>query len=133
MALLLILGWTLALIARPHHQVDVTAVKAAAPTEGPSAASPPLPPEEALKTFALESGFRIQLVACEPMIEAPVAATFDEDGRLWVVEMRTYMPDLEARNELEPRNRIVVLEDDDGDGVMDRSSVFLDGLVLPRA
>lgn len=67
------------------------------------------------------------------MVEAPVAMSFDEDGRAWVVEMRAYMRDTEGSNELEPSGRIVVLEDTDHDGQMDKRHVFLDGLVLPRA
>lgn len=93
---------------------------------------PVLSPEESQVRFQLQPGFRIELVASEPMIEAPVAAAFDESGRLWVVEMRTYMPDVEGTGELEPRNRILILEDTDGDGKMDKSTVFLDDLVLPR-
>lgn len=100
---------------------------------GPATAAPVLRPSAALAAIELQPGFRAELVAREPMIQAPVAAQFDEEGRLWVVEMRTYMPDVDATGELEPGNRIVVLEDVDGDGVMERSSVFLEGLVLPRA
>ena len=47
--------------------------------------------------------------------------------------MRAYMPDVDGNGEEEPIGRIVVLEDTDDDGVMDKSSVVLDGLVLPRA
>lgn len=80
-----------------------------------------------------ESGLRIELVAAEPMVVAPVAMSFDERGRLWVVEMDSFMPTIDGRGELAPINRIVILEDMDGDGRMDRSTTFLDGLVLPRA
>jgi hypothetical protein len=54
----------------------------------------PLSPQEALKLFKLDDGLRIELVACEPQIESPVAMQFDPDGRLWVVEMRVlpYVP-----------------------------------------
>src|SRR5262245_47267213 len=54
-------------------------------------ASPPLSADDEAKTFALPPGLAIELVACEPLVEAPVQAVFDEDGRLWVVEMRGYM------------------------------------------
>jgi mono/diheme cytochrome c family protein/glucose/arabinose dehydrogenase len=100
---------------------------------------PPLPPEETLALFELEEGFRIELVAHEPMIVDPVAMDIDADGRLWVVEMPSYMPvhdksDSETSTlERIPKSRIVVLEDTNGDGVMDHSHVFMDGLVLPRA
>jgi len=86
-----------------------------------------------LTGFKLQPGFRLELVACEPMVRTPVAMSFDEDGRLWVVEMNSFMNDLEGIGELSPVNRIVILEDSNGDGVMDKSTVFLDGLVLPRA
>lgn len=92
-----------------------------------------LAPEEALRSFYLPPGYRIELVASEPVIEDPVAIDFDADGRMYVAEMRGYMPDLDAEDERAPNGRISVLEDDDGDGVMDRSTVFLDSLVLPRA
>jgi glucose/arabinose dehydrogenase/mono/diheme cytochrome c family protein len=92
----------------------------------------PLSPEEALKSFRLPPGFRIELVASEPMIEAPVAISFDEQGRLFVVEMRGYMRDMEGTTEKEPLGRIALLTDTDGDGRMDKASAFLDKLVMPR-
>jgi glucose/arabinose dehydrogenase/mono/diheme cytochrome c family protein len=92
----------------------------------------PLSPEEALKSFRLPPGFRIELVASEPMIEAPVAISFDEQGRLFVVEMRGYMRDMEGTTEKEPLGRIALLTDTDGDGRMDKASAFLDNLVMPR-
>ncbi|MCC6676753.1 MAG: c-type cytochrome [Phycisphaerales bacterium] len=99
----------------------------------PEPQSPALSAEDARSTFRLaEPGLAIELVAAEPVIEAPVYLAFDEEARLWVCEMRTYMPDTEGAGELEPANRIVVLEDADGDGVYEKSTVFLDGLVLPR-
>jgi mono/diheme cytochrome c family protein/glucose/arabinose dehydrogenase len=95
--------------------------------------SPVLKPEESLKSFRLAPGFRIELVASEPLIHDPVAITFDPDGRIWVVEMRGYMPNVDGTGEGEPKGRIVILEDTDGDGKMDKSTVFLDDLFLPRA
>ena len=50
------------------------------------------------------------------------AMSFDESGRLWVVEMRGYMNDIDGSNETEPNGRIVVLQDHDGDGRMDVSA-----------
>ena len=95
--------------------------------------SPVLSPEEALESFQIVDGFKIEIVAAEPLIHDPVAIRIDEDGRIWVVEMQSYMPDVEGKGEDEPISRIVILEDGDGDGRMDRSRVFLDQLVLPRA
>ena len=95
--------------------------------------APVLSPDEALESFRLAPGFRIELVAAEPDVVDPVAMDWDDEGRLYVVEMRGFMPNLEAEGEDAPVGRVVVLEDEDGDGVMDRSDVHLDGLVLPRA
>jgi len=93
----------------------------------------PLSPEEAMKTFAVEKGFRIELVASEPMIQAPVAMSFDDQGRLYVCEMRGYMHDLAGSTEKEPTGRVSLLEDTDGDGRMDKATAFLDKVVMPRA
>jgi len=95
--------------------------------------SPVKSTEQELASFKLETGFRIQLVASEPMIQDPVCIIFDEDGRLWVVEMRGFMPDIDGKGEQAPVGRISVLEDQNGDGLMDRSTVFLDSLIMPRA
>lgn len=96
--------------------------------------SPPLSPDEALASFVLaEDDVEIQLVASEPMIQDPVAIAFDEAGRLWVVEMLGFMTDIDGSGEKDKVGRISVLFDDDQDGKMDRSTVFLDSLVLPRA
>jgi len=92
----------------------------------------PLSPEEELKTFRLPPGFRIELVASEPMIESPVAISFDDQGRMFVVEMRSYMRDLEGTTENNPTSRVSLLTDTDGDGRMDKASAFLDNLVMPR-
>lgn len=93
----------------------------------------PLSPEEELKTFKVEKGFRVELVACEPMIESPIAMSFDDQGRLYVCEMRGYMHDLEGGGEKEPTGRVSLLEDTDGDGRMDKATAFLDKVVMPRA
>lgn len=93
----------------------------------------PLSPEEALASFRVADGLRVELVAAEPLVVAPVCAVFDERGDLWVCEMRTYMRDADGSREDEPANAVVVLRDRDGDGRMDERRVFLDGLVLPRA
>lgn len=95
--------------------------------------SPLLSPEEALESMQLDDRFRIELVAAEPLVVRPVFMRFDERGRLWVVEMPGYMRDIDGTGQDDPSGRIVVLEDDDGDGRMDRSTTFLDGLVMPRS
>jgi glucose/arabinose dehydrogenase/mono/diheme cytochrome c family protein len=96
-------------------------------------AAPPLTPSEAVRAFSLPAGFRIELVAAEPLVESPVSIAFDADGRLWVVEMAGFMPNVDGIGEDAPTGRVVVLEDVDGDGRMDKRTVFLDGLVLPRS
>ena len=98
--------------------------------QGPS---PALSPEKELETFQLDPEFRIELVASEPLIQDPVVIKFDEDGKLWVVEMRGFMPNIDGIGEDAPVGRISVLHDHDKDGVMDESTVFADSLVLPRA
>ncbi len=97
-----------------------------------AAAVPALPPDKERETFQIAAGFRIELFACEPMVQEPVMMVFDEDSRLWVVEMRGFMHDLTAASEKKPLGRISVLEDTDGDGRADKSTVFLDRLVMPR-
>lgn len=99
----------------------------------PTLDSPIRTAQEELRTFQIEPGFKVQLVASEPMIEDPVLIQFDEDGRLWVVEMRGYMSDIEGSEEDFPIGRISILEDEDGDGEMDKSTIYLDSLVMPRA
>ncbi|MEP7322960.1 MAG: c-type cytochrome [Saprospiraceae bacterium] len=94
--------------------------------------SPMLSPADELKTFQIEPGLKIQLVASEPMIQDPVVITFDEDGRLWVVEMRGFMPDIDGKGEKDRVGRVSVLEDKDGDGVMDTAITYIDSLILPR-
>ena len=85
------------------------------------------------KLFHVVPGYHLELVAAEPLVQDPVAVDFDPDGRMYVVEMRGYMPNLQGTGEDRPVGRIVVLEDTDGDGRMDKSTVFMDSLVLPRA
>lgn len=92
-----------------------------------------LSPEQALSAFRIAPGFEIELVAAEPLVEDPVAMAWDEFGRLYVVEMRGYMPDAYGTGSEEPVGQVVRLEDTDGDGRMDTSDVFLGGLVNPRA
>ncbi|MDP4679509.1 MAG: dehydrogenase [Cyclobacteriaceae bacterium] len=99
----------------------------------PSEPRPIQSPEEEQTSFQIPSGLKIQLVAHEPMVQDPVVIKFDEDGRLWVVEMRGFMPDMEGTGERNPVGRVSILEDTDIDGRMDKSTIFLDSLVLPRA
>jgi mono/diheme cytochrome c family protein/glucose/arabinose dehydrogenase len=95
--------------------------------------APVLSAEEEMKTLVLPPGYRVELVAKEPLVVDPIAIDFDADGRMWVLEMPGFMSAEGAANSREPINNIVVLEDRNGDGVMDKRTVFADKLVLPRA
>jgi mono/diheme cytochrome c family protein/glucose/arabinose dehydrogenase len=103
------------------------------PAEWLAVDSPPLSPEQALASLRVAEGFRVELVACEPMVVAPVAMAFHPDGSLWVVQMPGYMSDIDGSREREPVGSIVRLVDRDGDGRMDERQVVLDSLVLPRS
>src|SRR5947208_2262364 len=89
---------------------------------------PPTEPAAALKTFQVAPGFRVEQVAVEPLVADPVAVAFDENARLYVVEMRGY-----SENKDEHLSRIRLLEDSDGDGKFDKSTIFVDGLAWPTA
>ena len=96
--------------------------------------SPALSPDEALKTFYMPPGYRLELVAAEPLVQDPIVMDWDFQGRLWVVEMPGFVPDLQAPEPLmDPIGKIVVLEDMNHDGKMDKRTVFADNLVLARA
>ena len=84
--------------------------------------SPPKTPEDELASLVVEPGMKIELVASEPMVQDPVVITFDEDGRLWVVEMRGFMPDIDGKGERELFGRVSVLEDTNRAGLMDSST-----------
>jgi mono/diheme cytochrome c family protein/glucose/arabinose dehydrogenase len=96
--------------------------------------APVLSPGESLDSLVVPPEFRVELVAAEPLVEDPVAIDIDADGRLWVVEMRGFMTDLvEDVGDYRPTGRVKVLEDQNNDGRMDRQTVFLDSLILPRS
>jgi mono/diheme cytochrome c family protein/glucose/arabinose dehydrogenase len=95
--------------------------------------SPALNPRDALKTFVLHEDFEISTVVHDPAVQNPLALRFDGDGRMWVVEMRAYMPDANGKGEEEPIGRISIHEDTNNDGFYDKTSVFLDGLNQPRS
>jgi len=95
--------------------------------------APVLTPEQALKSFKLAPGFQIEIAAADPLVHDPVAMVFDAAGRMWVVEMRAYMPNVDGKGEDARTGRIAVLEDTNGDGRMDKRTDFLTGLQMPRA
>ncbi len=95
--------------------------------------SPVLTIEQSLKCFKVQSGFRVEAVADDTLVHDPVAMAFDADGRIWVAEMSGYMQTYDGKGEDQPVGNVVVLEDANGDGKMDKRTIFLDKLVMPRA
>ena len=89
-------------------------------------------PQEEAKTFQLPPGYRMELVLSEPDIKEPVIAVFDGDGRMFVAEMRSYMQEIEGKEELTKTSRVSLHWSSKGDGVYDKHTVFIDNLVLPR-
>jgi putative membrane-bound dehydrogenase-like protein len=82
---------------------------------------------EAAKAMTLPPGFKITLAASEPDIVRPIAFTLDARGRLWVVEAHTYpIPAPEGQG----KDRILIFEDTDGDGTLDKRKIFTEGLNL---
>lgn len=99
----------------------------------------PTEPDKALATFAIQQGFKLQLIASEPDVSDPVDACFDEHGRMFVAEMHGY-PFSQEPTRLNPKGGgkpdagiIRMLEDTDGDGRMDVSVKFADGIRWPTS
>lgn len=99
---------------------------------------PPIPAIDAAKTFRVLDGFRMDLLAAEPLVASPVAMAYDENGRAYVCEMRDYPYTDKAhhqRNQENPTDAPIgtvrLLEDTDGDGDFDKSSVFAENLSWP--
>ncbi len=109
---------------------SVAGAAATAPTVKPEDLPrvPPTEPKDAVKTFKVRPGFHVELAAAEPNVIDPIAMCFDADGRMFVVEMRDY-----SERRAEKLGRIRMLEDRDGDGVYETSTVFLDHLPWPTA
>ena len=114
--LLLFLGHFYSYAAEPN--ITAEDLPRTAPTE----------PNAAISTFKYRPGIKVELVAAEPLVVDPIAMCFDEDSRLFVVEMRDYS---ERRDER--LGRIRMLEDTNDDGVMDKSTVYADDLPWPTA
>jgi len=98
-------------------------------------ASPPVVPKSAseqMQTFVLKPGYKIEPILTEPQIKEPAAIQFDGNGRMYVLELRSYMQDIDANGELLPTSRISRWEDVDNDGIYETGVVFLDSLVFPR-
>ena len=98
----------------------------------PDTTFPALPPAEAIKTIEIPKGYRLECIASEPMVEEPASFAFDGNGAMYVCEWRTYMQDEHATKQLDPVSRVVKLVDTNGDGIMDKRTVFIDNVILPR-
>lgn len=88
---------------------------------------PALSPAEAMAKMKVPEGFQVELVASEPDLVNPVSMCFDEKGRIWVTESLEYP----RREPGKGRDRVKVLEDTNGDGKVDKTTVFLEGLNIP--
>lgn len=93
----------------------------------PVAMADGLSPQEAAKQMTVPPGFKASLVAGEPLVHQPVAFTFDARGRIWVAEAYTYP---NRAKEGQGQDKIVILEDKDGDGYHETRKVFIEGLNL---
>lgn len=99
----------------------------------PVSTFPALSPAEAIKTIEIPEGYRLECIAHEPMVQEPASFAFDGNGALYVCEWLTYMQDEYGTAQLKPVSRVVKLVDTDGDGIMDKRTVFIDQVILPRA
>ena len=106
--------------------VDRAVWNAAQPQRVRSMASG-LSPKEAAEHMTVPAGFQVQLAAGEPLVHQPIAFTFDHRGRVWVAEAYTYP---QRAPEGQGRDKIVILEDTDLDGALDKRTVFAEGLNL---
>ena len=96
--------------------------------------APVLPkyPEEEAKHFLLPDGYRIEPILTEPQIEQPGAIAFDGNGRMYVLELRTYMLTADSDGTLDPVSRISRWEDRNNDGIYETGTAFVDSLIFPR-
>lgn len=92
----------------------------------------PLSASQQKETFILRPGYKIEPILTEPQIKEPAAIQFDGNGRMYVLELRSYMQDIDATGELFPTSRISRWEDKNNDGIYETGVIFLDSLVFPR-
>jgi putative membrane-bound dehydrogenase-like protein len=97
--------------------------------ETPAPHSQALSPEESAKKWHVRDGYRIELVAAEPVVLDPVAFDWDEQGRLWVIEMADYPLGMDGNGKA--GGRVVRLEDTDHDGRYDKRHVIVSDLSYP--
>ncbi len=113
----------IALIAEATLDSSDTAVAASSETVTDTVVDAPLSPEEAAASMIVPKGFNVTLFAGEPDVQQPIGFCFDDRGRLWVAEAYNY-----PNHGTKPGDRIIILEDTDGDGKFDKRKVFYDGL-----
>lgn len=94
--------------------------------------APMLSPKAAMKSIQMQDDYYLELAASDPHIHEPAVIEWDGNGKMYVAEMLTYMQDIDGTDELTPRSRVTLMEDTDWDGVYDKSTVFVDNLLLPR-
>ena len=92
-----------------------------------------LSPSEAAQAMTVEDGYIVEAVASEPLVEEPVLVVWDGNSAMYVAEMRSYMQDSRGTGTQTLKNgRVKRLVDTDGDGIMDKATVFIDKLNMPR-
>ena len=109
--------------------ISATALHDAGAKSKVPTATPPLSPEESAKKWHVRDGYRIELVAAEPVVLDPVAFDWDEQGRLWVIEMADYPLGMDGNGKA--GGRVVRLEDTDHDGRYDKRQVIVSDLSYP--
>src|SRR6476620_411370 len=87
-------------------------------------------PELERKTFIVAPGFEVTLFAADPLLAKPIQMNFDAQGRLWVASSEIY-PQIKPGEKA--NDKVIILEDTDGDGKADKTTVFADGLLIPTA
>lgn len=92
----------------------------------------PVSVEEQKKKFLLPPGYDLEAVLTEPKVQQPAAITFDGNGRMYVLELRSYMLTADSEGTLEPISGISRWEDTDNDGEYETGGMFVDSLIFPR-
>lgn len=91
---------------------------------------PPADPELERRSFKVAEGFEVNLYAADPQIAKPIQMNFDPQGRLWIAASEIY-PHIKPGEKA--NDKILIVEDQDGDGTADKTTVFADGLLIPTA
>jgi putative membrane-bound dehydrogenase-like protein len=113
-----------------HNQYNIISLWKLAQQEGRDAKF--LNPQEAVEAMTIQNGYEVNAYASEPMITQPMAFCWDDKGRMWIAENRDY----ESRGHgfsNSGDSRILILEDEDKDGIVDTRKVFLEGIPFPSA